>query len=232
MARGEGSDPAVDDRRGRGVRPAARLRPPARASRPRHEPDPASAPTRPVPTVPARASAVGRRRLLRPRLPSPAHAPSGAGYRARAARRAATDRDGRLRSRPSAVGVHAHRRSVRRRRHGARGIRDEGASFGDRRRGWHGAARAPHRPHARRGRADRRCAGPTRGRADGRAHWFATPSCTPPAGCSASRAASPPPPATRPSPRCAIRSAPRSDSYAPPARSAARSRRPPCRCRP
>ena len=169
MARGEGSDPALDDRRGRDLRRDSRLRPPARPHQPRDMLHPAAAPACALAAVPARSAALVGRRDLRPRLPSPAHAPARTGNRARAPRRAATDRDRRLRPRPSAVGVHAHRRSQRRRRHGARGLRDEGAPLGDRRRRRHGVARASRRPHGRRGRTDRRRARDPRAGADGRA---------------------------------------------------------------
>ena len=69
--------------------------------------------------------------LRRMRLPRP-------GTHARAARRAAADRDVELRPGPAAVGVHADRRARRSRRRSGR-VRDEGAPLGDRRRRRHGA---------------------------------------------------------------------------------------------
>ena len=140
---------------------------------------------------------------------------------------------GELRPRAPAVGVHAHRGLDRRRRHRARRVRDEGAPFGHRRRGRHGAARPPRRPHRRRrgaaGRARRARAG-----ADG----LAPASCASRSRTRTRRALGIDPPrsrrrrATRRSPRCASGRRGRGARAHRDARSAARSRRPRNRCRP
>ena len=116
--------------------------------RPGDLPDPALSPARAVAAVPPRSAALVGRVDLRPRLPPPPHAPPGSGHRAHAARRAAADGVRRIRPRPAAVGVHADRGPLRRRRHRTRRVRDEGAPHGDRRRRRHGAARAARRPDA------------------------------------------------------------------------------------
>ena len=74
VAHREGPDPALDDRRGRAVRPAARLRPAAGAHRPGDLPDPPLPPARAVAAVPARPAALVGRVDLRPRLPPAPHA--------------------------------------------------------------------------------------------------------------------------------------------------------------
>ena len=97
----EGPDPAVDDRRGRVLRPASRLRTPAGTHRPGDVPDPALSPARAVAAVPGRSAALVGRVDLRPRLPPPPHAAAGARLRADAARRVAADGVGRFdRARP------------------------------------------------------------------------------------------------------------------------------------
>ncbi len=78
-------------------------------------------------------------------------------------RRAAADRDDELRPGPTAVGVHALR-GARRSRRRTRGDRDEGASFGHRRRRRHAAARPLRRPHPRRARRRRPRRSPPRSR--------------------------------------------------------------------
>ena len=101
-----------------------------------------------------RAAAVVGRVDLRPRLPPAAHAAARARQRAHAPRRAPAHSRGWIRPRPPALGIHADRGPVRRRRHGTRRVRDESAPLGDRRRRRNGAARPAHRPHGRRPEPD------------------------------------------------------------------------------